>query len=140
MSSIVAEDPDSIPPIHISKNGEGVPRAPATTSTTDSWQPNDPTLTKSGRLPVDTPADEDEDHVISPSHALSIRSPIDFVLGNFFLATFLISLIILIVSFIVTWFTVLRDVRSVDDRALSGATGVSFSVIVDGCCYYLLPR
>ena len=138
MSSIATENPDSTAAIHIRNNGEVVHPALTTTPTPDSWKPCDHTLlNKFGGLPVGTPADEDE----APSRALSsIRSPVDLVLGNFFLATLLISLIIFIVSFIVTWFTVLRDARSMNGLALSNATGVSLSVIVDGCCYYLLPR
>jgi len=55
--------------------------------------------------------------------AFSTRSPVQFVLGNFFLAMFLISLIILLLFSTVTWLTVLQDVRSMS--GLSDATGVS---------------
>ena len=58
-----------------------------------------------------------------PPSAFSTRSPVQFVLGNFFLAMFLISLIILLLFSTVTWFTVLQDAGSMSD--LSNATGVS---------------
>ena len=52
---------------------------------------------------------------------------VNFVFGNFFLATFLISLATLIVFLIVVWLTVLRDARLMKDQVLSNATrpGVS---------------
>ena len=128
MPSIVTEDPNSIPApaIHICNNGEGVPPELATTLTADSRKPSDPTLHgKYGGLPVNASTEEDEARMISPSRALAIRSAVEFLFGNFFLATFFISLIIFIVSFIVTWFTVLRDARSMNSRALSDAAGVS---------------
>ena len=94
---------------------------------------------KPGLLSVDSSAEGEEAHMVPPSHVLSIRSPVDIILGNFFLATFLISLIICIVSFIVTWFTVLRDARSINDQTLSNVTGVrlclSYSVGVADACY-----
>ena len=106
MSSIPTEDSDPASVVHSDPTPHG------------TWFP------EPGRLSVGASAEDDETRPMSPSHTLSIRSPVDFVLGNFFLATFLISLIILIASFIVTWFTVLQDARFVNDRALLNATGV----------------
>ena len=51
------------------------------------------------------------------------RSPVHFVLGNFFFAMFSISLIIFS-FFAVTWLAVLQDVRSMNDRMFSNVTGV----------------
>ena len=52
-------------------------------------------------------------------------SPVHFVLGNFFLAMLLISLIIFTIFVTVTWFTVLQDTGSMEDWVLSNVTGVS---------------
>jgi hypothetical protein len=132
--------PDSVLAVtHTYNNGEGVPLALATPPVADSVEPIKPTLlNKSDELSVDASTEGDEDHTSSPC-TLSIWPPVDFVLGNFFLATFLISLVILIVSFIVTWFTVLRDARSMNDRVLSNATGVSLCPfywvnVANACC------
>ena len=56
---------------------------------------------------------------------LSVRSPLRFVLGNFFLAVFLISLVISTTFFAVAWFTVFRDARSMNHQVVSNVTGVS---------------
>jgi hypothetical protein len=129
VTAILTEDPNPTPATHIGNNDEGVSPALDTTSTNDSRKPSDPALSagilKSSGRSVDTSAEEDKGRMISPSRALPAQSPVDFVLGNFFLATFLISLTISIVVLIVTWFTVLRDARSMNDRVLSNATGVS---------------
>lgn len=56
--------------------------------------------------------------------AFYARSHIRFVLGNFFVAMFLISLVILIIFFAVAWF-ILRDTRSMNLQVFSNSTGVS---------------
>ena len=81
----------------------------------------DPGTPKSNRQSVDTPVNRDEIDETPHSHAL----PVHFVLGNFFIATFSISLIIFLIFFTVTWFAVLQDARSMNDRVLSNVSGVS---------------
>lgn len=53
------------------------------------------------------------------------RSPVHFVLGNFFFAMFSISLIIFFFFFAITWLTALQDVPSINDQMFSNMSGVS---------------
>jgi len=100
---------------------------PDTVLTDHSWKPNNPTPSfrtpMSNNHPADASVDEGEVNTAPHPSAFSTRSPVQFVLGNFFLAIFLISLIVLLLFSTVTWFTVLQDARSMSD--LSDATGVS---------------
>lgn len=84
-----------------------------------------PTPTPKSDGSADTSADEDEINVIPGPSAFPVQSPVHFVLGNFFFATSLISLTIFTTFLVVTWFTVLRDARSMNHPAFSNATGVS---------------
>ena len=99
-----------------------------TTSVNHSGKSSDPTpgpgTPKSDRCSPGASAHQDEITIPHPP-ILSARSPVHFVLDNFFFATSLISLTIFIIFFIATWFTVLQDARSMNDRVLSNATGVS---------------
>ena len=80
---------------------------------------------------VDTSANaEDWIDIIPRPPALSIRSPARFMLGNFFIAMVLISLIIFIIFFAVTRFT-LRDAQPMDFRVFSNSTGVSLCLYHD---------
>lgn len=81
---------------------------------------------KSDSRSASTSVDGGEIDVI-PHHPLALptRSPVHFVLGNFLFATFLITLIIFIAFFTLTWFTVLQSARSMNDWVLSNAVGVS---------------
>jgi len=78
---------------------------------------------KSDCQSVGTSANDAIDIAPRPS-ALNIQSSIRFVLGNFFIAMLLISLIIFVIFFAVTWF-ILRDVRSLNLQVFSNSTGVS---------------
>ena len=99
-----------------------------TTPTSPSWKPShhapNSGAPNSGSS-LDTSANEDDIDVIFPPSTLSTQSPAHFVLSNFFFAMSLISLILFIIFSTVTWFTVLRDARSMSDQLLSNATGVS---------------
>ena len=101
---------------------------PGSTSIGNLGKPSDRALgtpIRSGNRSVDTVADQDINRIPRPS-AISTQSPVHFVLGNFFLAVLLITLIIFTFFFAVTWFTVFQDARSITNRILSnGATGVS---------------
>ena len=89
-----------------------------------------PGTPESDRRPADTPADEDE--ITQPRHSsLSAQSLVHSVLGNFFFARSLISLIIFIAFFTVTWFTVLQDARSMNDGIFFNTTGVSLCLCRD---------
>jgi len=79
-----------------------------------------PGIPNFGRGSAEGCADKDEINASPPTPPL-----IHFVLGNFFFATFLISLIISIIFFAVTWFTIFHDARLMRDQALSNANGVS---------------
>ena len=83
---------------------------------------------KSSRASVDACVGEEELNAAPP-----IPSLVHFILGNFAFAMFLISLIIFIVSFAVTWFTVLRDARLMKDQVLSDTTGVGLSFCFNKC-------
>ena len=83
---------------------------------------------KSSRGSADACAGEDEISAVPPNHSFA-----HFVLGNFALAMFLISLIIFIVFFAVTWFTVIRDARLMKNQLLSNTTGVSLSFYFYEC-------
>ena len=113
-----------------------MPPALHTTSTGRSGKRCDSTrgsgTTKSDGHPADTFADvEDGIDMIPHLSVLSPRSLVRFVLGNIFVAMFLISLIIFVIFFAVNWF-ILRDVRSmgVNLQVFSNSTGVSL------CLYY----
>jgi len=106
------------------KHGEPIP--PTITLTSHSGNPSDPTFshetTTTGRRPTGAFTNGDEIDTAPHPSILSAQSPVHFLLGNFF-AMPLISLIIFIIFITVTWFTVLQDARSVNDRILSNATG-----------------
>ena len=70
-------------------------------------------------------ADEGEINTIPRPSILPTQSPVHIVLGNFFFAMSSISLIIFIIFFVVTWFTVVQDARSTSKWVLSNVTGVS---------------
>ena len=108
------------------KHDEPVPLATHPTSTSHSGEPNRPTLCPGGFGTNDrfTDAFDKEDVIPHPS-TFPTRSPVHVVLGNFFLAIFLISSIVLIAFFTVAWFTVLQDAQSVNEWATSNVTGVS---------------
>jgi len=94
-------------------------------------KPGDRTLgtpIRSGSWSMDTSINEEINRVPHPS-AISTQSPVHFVLGNFFFAVFLITLIIFTFFFAVTWFTVFQDAQSITDWILpNNATGVSTCV------------
>ena len=126
--SIAPEDLVSTPAVHISICAEVLS---STLPTGHSIKSSDPIslspagTSKSGRGYAGARVDEDKINAMPDT----TPSLIHFVLGNFVLAMFLISLIILIVSFALTWFTVLRDARLMRDQVLSNATGVSISLL-----------
>ena len=86
---------------------------------------------KSDDQPVDTfaGAEDATDATLRPP-TLYTRCSIHFVLGNFFVAIPLISLIIFVIFFAVTWF-VLWDARSLNLRVFSNSTGVSLCLYHD---------
>ena len=104
-----------------------VPSTLHTTSPSHPGEPNDltpgPGTPKSDRQSAGTSADKDEVIIPHPP-ILSTRSLVHLALNNFF-AMSLISLKIFIIFFTVTLFTVFQDARSMNDRVLSNATGVS---------------
>ena len=65
-----------------------------------------------------------EDTIDTTSSTLYTRSSIYLVLGNFFIAMFLISVIIFLIFLTVNWF-ILQDTRSLNHRVFSNSTGVS---------------
>ena len=97
------------------------PVSPPSSRPPYSW-PGNP---KSDSRSADTYVDRDEIEVVPLPSSPSTRPPAHYVLGNFFLATSLISLIIFTIFLTVTWLTVLQDARSMNDRVLSNVTGVS---------------
>ena len=123
---------------HDSRHDETVSPTLRTTPTNHSGKPDDhivgPGTPKSNSRSVDTSADEDDRKInMTPrSSALSTRSPVHFVLGNFFFAMFLISLVISVIFFAVAWFTVLRDAWSMDHPVPYNGTGVSQSLYHSG--------
>ena len=111
-----------------SKHGEAA--SPLhTTSTGHCDNPGDPIpgdgTPKSDSQSANTFADNDELSMIPYPSVHSTRSPINFALDNFFFAMSLISLIVFTTFSAVTWFTVLQDARSMNDRVFPNATGVS---------------
>jgi len=68
-------------------------------------------------------AHSNEDEVDSLPHTPFL---VHFVLGNFFLAMFLVSLTIFTLLLNMTWFTVLRDARLMRDQAFSNTARVSY--------------
>ena len=107
---ITPEDLVSTPAAHVDICAE-VPSPALSTGDPISYSPAG--IPKSSRGSVDARVNEDGIYAIPPTPSL-----VHFVLGNFALAMFLISLIISIVFFAVTWLTVLRDPRSMNDQAL----------------------
>jgi hypothetical protein len=105
----------ALPAGHSRKPGDPISLSPAETL-------------KSSRGSADACVDEDEIDAMSPTPSL-----VHFVLGNFAFAMTLISLIVFIAFFAVTWLTVLRDARSMRDQVLSNAAGVSLSFCFNGC-------
>jgi len=80
---------------------------------------------ESGARSVETSTDEEIDRISLPS-PIPAQSHIHFVLGNVFFTVFLITLIIFTFFFVVTWFTVFQDARSITDRVPpNNTTGVS---------------
>ena len=123
--SAVTEELRSIPAIHIDTHDEVIP---PTLPTIHRNEPNGPTLSGSrirnpGMASANNYADED---VINATPLTS--SLIHFVLGNFFLAMFSISLVLSIAFFAVAWFTVLRDTRLMKDQVFHDVNGVSLYV------------
>ena len=123
--SAVTEELGSTPAIHIDTHDEVIP---PTLPTIHRNEPNGPTLFSSrvfnpGMASVNNYADED---VINATPLTS--SLIHFVLGNFFLAMFSISLILSITFFAVAWFTVLRNTRLMKDQVLHDVNGVSLYI------------
>jgi len=110
MDEVASLAPHTIP---TSRSGKTLGRAP------------DPGTPKSDSPSARTSVHRDEIDVMPHPPALSTRSPVHFVLGNFLFATFLISLIIFIIFFAVTWFTVLQDARLMNDWVHSNVAGVS---------------
>jgi len=128
ISSITPEDLVSTPAVHISICTEVLSSA---LPTGYSIKPRDSIVLspagtfKSSGGSAGARVNEDEINAMpGPTPSL-----VHFVLGNFILAMFLISLIIFIVFFAVTWLTVLRDARLMKDQVLSNATGVSISLL-----------
>ena len=116
-----------------SKHDEAVfPTIHSTTSTGPSEKPSDPSpgpeTPKSDCQPTHTFADEDEINTVAHPSIHSTQSPVHFVLGHFFFAMSLISLIVFATFSAVTWFTVLQDARSMSYRVLPNATGVSLCI------------
>jgi len=72
-------------------------------------------------------------------NAVSAMSPapslIHSALGNLAFAMSLISLVIFIICFAMTWLTVLRDARLIKDQVLPNVTGVSLPFCFNGVCY-----
>lgn len=100
-----------------------------TTSTDHSENLGDPIpgngTPKSDSQSANTFADNDKPNVIPYPSIHSTQSPVNFALDNFFFAMSLISLIVFTTFSAMTWFTVLQDTRSMTDRVLLNATGVS---------------
>jgi len=82
---------------------------------------------KSGGGPADACVDDDI------SSTPPTPSLVNFALENFVIAMSLISLIVSVIFFAVTLFTVLRDARSMKDQVPSNTTGVSLSPCFNGC-------
>ena len=125
--SAVTEEPGSTPAIHIDTHDRVIP---STLLTIHRNEPNGPTLPSPricdpGMASVNNYADED---VINATPLTS--SLIHFVLGNFFLALFSISLVLSIAFFAVAWFTVLRDTLLMKDQVLHDVNGVSLYVLM----------
>ena len=117
-----------------------MPPALYTTPTGHSGKPRDSTrgsrTTNLDGHPADTFTDmEDGIDIIPRFSVLSPRSLVRFVLGNIFVAMFLISLTIFIIFFAVNWF-ILRDVRSmnVNLQVFSNSTGVSLCLYHSEWC------
>ena len=104
----------------VNKQDEAVSLALHAIQTSHSWKSLSHTSDRVGGDEIDV--------ILHHPPTLSTRSPVHFVLGNFFFATASISLIIIIIFLGVTWFTVLHDTRSVNDWVLSNVTGVSMRV------------
>ena len=120
--STVTGELDSVPAAHVDTHGEAKsPMLP----TVYLSEPSDPTLSSSGFLepsmgPADGRADEGVINVMPPTPFL-----IRFVLNNLFFAIFSISLTLFNFFFVVAWFTVLREIRLMEDQVLSDVSGVS---------------
>ena len=123
--SVAPEDLISTPAAHI---GICIGVLSPALSTGDPISPSPAGTLKSSKGSVDACVDEGGINPMYPTPSL-----VHFVLGNFAFATFLISLIISIVFFAVTWLTVLRDAQSMKDQVLSDATGVSLSPCLNEC-------
>ena len=110
------------------EQAEAVSPAIRPTPVSHSGKPNDPALGPASTHKSDGRFADESDReidVIPRSSTLPTQSPLYFLLGNFFFAMSLISLILSAIFFAVAWFTVVRDARSMNDRMLSNATGVS---------------
>jgi len=115
----VAEYLDSAPTVNVDTYEK------VTSPTLPTSHSSDPTLLGPGAPNFDgwsaeSCVDKDEVNASPPAPSLA-----QFVLGSFFFAMFLISLITFIVFFAVTWFTVCWDARLMKDQAFSNANGVS---------------
>jgi len=88
---------------------------------------------KSSRRSAGACAGQSEINVVS-----RIPFLVNFILGNFAFAMFLISLVTSIVFFAVAWFTVIRDARLMRDQILSNATGVSLFFYLYRCALLTL--
>ena len=114
------------------EHGDAMSPTFRTTSIGDSGEYHNPSLghgiPNSGGYSVDNSANAEDGNDMTP-HPSTVytQSPIHFVLTNFFIAMFLISLVIFVIFFAVTWL-ILRDARMVDLRMFSNSTGPGVSL------------